>query len=120
MGAGLSKLQERNGFSITEILISIVIIAVGVIGLASAVSFAATELWYGDRDTHLSMLITDQMERLKAAGYDAVTPGQRSEAGYVLEWIVEGSAPKKVILTAGYRSRDGQARADTIVTYLTP
>jgi Tfp pilus assembly protein PilV len=116
----LAKLQERNGFSVTEILVSIVIIAVGVIGLASAVGFASTELWYGDRDTHLSMLMTDQMERLKAAGHDAVTSGQRSESSYALEWIVDGSAPKKVILTAAYSSHDGMARVDTIVAYLTP
>jgi len=112
-------LQNQGGFSVTEILISIVIIAVGVIGLASAVGFASTELWYGDRDTHLSMLMTDQMERLKAAGHDTVSPGQRDESGYRLEWTVEGSAPKKVILSAAYNSHDGVARADTVVAYLT-
>lgn len=103
-----------------ELLLSVIIISVGVVGFASAVGLASLELWFGRRDTDISMLVTDQLERLKAAGHDAVTSGSREEGEIQLSWQSVGTNPKKVVLVATYPTHDGPAHADTLTTYLWP
>ncbi len=114
------RLENRAGFSIVELLLSVIIISVGVVGFASAVGLASLELWFGRRDTNISMLVTDQLEQLKAAGHDAVTSGSRNEGEIQLDWQSVGTDPKKVVLVATYQTQDGAPRADTVVTYLWP
>lgn len=118
--AWLQKLENRAGFSIVELLLSVIIISVGVVGFASAVGLASLELWFGRRDTDISMVVTDQLERLKAAGHDAVTSGSREQGEIQLTWQSVGSNPKKVVLVATYPTNDGPSGADTVITYLWP
>jgi Tfp pilus assembly protein PilV len=114
----MSRLSSRGGFSVTELLISVVVIAVGVVGLTSAVGLASTEMRLGKRDTELSMLVADQLETLKGSDHDSVVSGQRVEGPYTLVWNVQGNDPKRVVLVAEYVNADGSSRADTVVTYL--
>ncbi len=97
-----------------------IVISVGVVGFASAVGLASLELWFGQRDTNISMVVGDQLEELKAIGHDAATSGSRSEGDLQLNWQTIGSDPKKVVLVVDYLAHDGAARADTFVTYLWP
>ncbi len=114
------RFENRGGFSIVELLLSVIIISVGVVGFASAVGLASLELWFGRRDTDISMVVTDQLERLKASGHDAVTSGYREQGEIELSWQSVGSNPKKVVLVATYPTNDGPSRADTVITYLWP
>jgi prepilin-type N-terminal cleavage/methylation domain-containing protein len=111
-------LNGRAGFTITELLISVIIVSIGVVGFASAVGLASTELWFGRRDSEVSLLVVDQLEQLKSMGHDAVQPGQRVEGSYRLQWSVLGSDPKKILLVAEYPGSNGSAQRDTLVTYL--
>ena len=110
--------QGRAGFTITELLISVIIVSIGVMGFASAVGLASTELWIGRRDSEVSLLVADQLEQLKSMGHEAVQPGQRVEGSYRLQWSVLGSDAKKVILVAEYPGSKGGTQRDTLVTYL--
>jgi prepilin-type N-terminal cleavage/methylation domain-containing protein len=113
-----SPLARPRGFTITELLVSLVVISIGVIGFATAVGVMSKELWYGNRDTELALLAADQMERLKSMPPDSVRSGSRDEGAYRLAWTVQGADPKKVVLVASYVGGRGQTRADTIVTYV--
>lgn len=108
----------QSGFTITELLISMVIIGIGVVGFSTAMGLVSAELWIGERDTDVSMLVADQAEQLKALPYEAVNSGMRSEGDYQLAWMVEGGDPKKVVLEATYRRRSGSQTADTLVIYI--
>lgn len=109
----------RAGFTVTELLISVVIIAIGVVGFSTAVGLVSAELRIGERDTDVSMLVADQAEQLKSLPYESVQSGMRSEGDYELAWFVEGDNPKKVILEARYLRRSGSQMADTVVIYIT-
>ncbi|MGD8699860.1 MAG: prepilin-type N-terminal cleavage/methylation domain-containing protein [Gemmatimonadales bacterium] len=108
----------RAGFTVTELLISVVIIAIGVVGFSTAVGLVSAELQIGERDTDVSMLVADQAERLKSVPYDSVQSGMRNEGEYELAWFVEGNNPKKVILEARYLRRSGSQVADTVVIFI--
>ncbi len=114
----MSRLEGRSGFTITELLLSVIIISVGVVGFASAVGLVATELRIGGRDTEVAALLADQAERIKSLSYDAVTEGSRGVGEYVLEWEVKSFDPKKVVLRATFPAPEGGQFADTVVLYI--
>ena len=64
-----------TGFSLVELLISIIIISIGIVGFATAVGLMATELWFGLRDTELSMLVVSE----EAFGAEGAAPNVASE-----------------------------------------
>ena len=114
----MGKIQSESGFTLTELLISVVIISIGVVGFASAVGLSATELWMGRRDTEVSLLMTQQAERLKALPYDSVYSDTLQSGQYTLSWAVQGGNPKRVVLSAKFFRRSGETLADTIVFYV--
>lgn len=116
----LRAARGTEGFTLTELLISIVIISVGIVGFASAVGLASMEMWYGRRDTDISMLVTQRLERLKATPYSDLQSGQQTEGEFQLTWVVQGSQPKKITLTVDYDGSTGVSRADTLVAYVMP
>lgn len=114
----MRAVKAESGFTITELLISVVIIAIGVVGFASAVGLASTELWMGGRDTEVSMLLTEKAEKIKATHYDLVQTDSVTSGPYTLKWEVQGGNPKRVVLSATIpRKKDGVV-ADTIVFYV--
>lgn len=114
----MSKIEGRSGFTITELLLSVIIIAVGVVGFASAVGLMATELRIGRRDTDVAALLADQAEQLKSLPYASVVEGSRGVGAYTLEWEIQGLDPKKVVLSATFPVADGGQLADTVVLYI--
>jgi prepilin-type N-terminal cleavage/methylation domain-containing protein len=114
----MTKPKSQHGFTITELLISVVIIAIGVVGFSTAVGLVSTELWIGQRDTDVSMLVAHPAEALNALPYESVQSGARSEGDYQLAWVVQGSNPKKVVLEATYSRRSGSQVSDTVVIYI--
>ncbi|UCC73236.1 MAG: prepilin-type N-terminal cleavage/methylation domain-containing protein [Gemmatimonadota bacterium] len=114
----MREIQGESGFTLTELLISVVIIAIGVVGFASAVGLASTELWMGGRDTEVSMLLTQQAEKLKATPYSLVQTDSLTSGPYTISWEVQGGNPKRVVLSASIPRKDEGASADTIVIYV--
>lgn len=116
----LSAARGGEGFTLTELLISIVIISVGIVGFASAIGLASMEMWYGRRDTDISMLVTQRLERLKATPYASLQSGEQTEGDIRLSWVVEGSQSKKITLAVDYHGSSGLSRADTVVAFVMP
>jgi hypothetical protein len=108
------------GFSITEVIVSVMVVSIGVIAFATAVGLASKEIKLGQRHTDIAMLVADQLEQLKTLPYDLVQSGQRDQGDYQLTWTVVGSNPKKVVLVVHYPGLDANPRADTLVTYVAP
>ena len=115
----MDRLNSQSGFTLTELLISVIIIAIGVVGFASAVGIQSTELWIGRRDTQVSMSIMRQAEEIKALPYDSVQSGSVVDGEYTLSWVVQGANPKRVVLEVTFRSsNDTGLLADTVVFYV--
>lgn len=105
----------------TELLVSIVVFSVGVLGLASAVGVSSTEMRLGGRDTEVALLVRDQIEKLKADGYADLTPGTRVVGPYELDWeVADDGPPARLLLTVTYPGHEGSSRTDTLVTYIAP
>lgn len=115
---GTGPATGKSGFTLTELLISMVVVAIGVIGFGTAVGLVSKSLLIGQRDTELSMILQGQAERLKARSPQTVADGSREDGRYRLAWSVDEGSPAKVTLAVEYGRHDGGTAADTVVFYV--
>lgn len=110
--------RDRRGASLVEVLVSLMVFTVAVLGLTTAGFVSSTQVRVGWTDSRLWSAVHTQLDSLTAVGYDAVTSGADSVAGYAMVWTVQAGNPKKIVLVTGTADYDGVATQDTFVTYL--
>jgi prepilin-type N-terminal cleavage/methylation domain-containing protein len=69
-----ARLRARAGFSLIEIMVVLLILAVGVIPIAVVQHQARREVTEADRHTDAIVFAQGQLERLKAMGFGNVVP----------------------------------------------
>jgi Tfp pilus assembly protein PilV len=114
----LERLSGREGVSLVEILIGVVILAVALLGLAAAGGVAARQVYMGRVDMGRWAAMQEQLESLVALGYDSVATGTSNVQGYPMTWEVTGTNPKQVTLVMQRENFQRQTVYDTLVTYL--
>jgi len=111
--------RARNGFSLVEVLVSIVLLGVGILGVSSAGTAVNRQLGAARGDLHLWAAMQTVGDSLKQSGYGAVTAGSRSIGTYSVGWSVSKSVANLDIVTLGGKSTTGGiVVADTILIYL--
>ena len=69
----MSIRERRNsGFTIVEVLIAIVILAVGMLALATTSIFATTQVRVADLKTEQSLAVHQMVEQLRSIPFDSV------------------------------------------------
>ncbi|HUF12907.1 MAG TPA: prepilin-type N-terminal cleavage/methylation domain-containing protein [Longimicrobiales bacterium] len=74
----MSHSSGRGGFTIVEVLIAIVILAVGMLALATTSIFATTQVRIADLKTEESLAVQRVIEQLRSVPFDSLRA--RSEA----------------------------------------
>ena len=120
------KIRTQTGFTIVEVLIAIVILAVGMLALATTSIFATTQVKVSDLKTEQSLAVQQVVEMLRAMPYDSVaarTEANALDVGSYDVWY-NTTAQGRFLLTVnvftkgpGYRSGQGwvPAMRDTFV-----
>jgi prepilin-type N-terminal cleavage/methylation domain-containing protein len=119
--------DSRAGLSLIELMVAIVILAVGVLALAAG-SGAVTRTLYGARQaTIATQLATLQLDQLRA---EAGTTSPRcaavslSSGGPVIRqnvtmiWTVTGTARREARVVFTYPTGRGASRTDTLATII--
>jgi prepilin-type N-terminal cleavage/methylation domain-containing protein len=60
-----TQMQSNSGFTFLEVLISLMVVSVGILGLASTVNTVSTNQRGADDTTEATMIASDQMENIK-------------------------------------------------------
>lgn len=107
-----------DGFSMLEVLLSLMLFSVAVLGLSWAGMTASAQLRASRSDIQVWTAARNQLDELTALGYDSVTAGTDTVGGYPISWDVQGANPKKIILVVQARNRSGTLVPDTFVTYM--
>ena len=113
----LKRLRESDGFTLVEVIVSLILFAVMVTSLAQAIYVAGEHLRQGQTDTRMWSAAHFQMETIIADGYDDLSGGSATVEGYPMKWEVQEVDPKKVILEVT-TDRFGTSVRDTFVTYV--
>lgn len=118
------------GFSLIELMVALVILTVGVLGLAAVTAFTVQNVTAAELDTARGQALQTVVERLRALPYDSLRSGDAVVGDYKVTWSVTDNVNSSTItvvtlgpgMTPGY---DGAmpsisgAVADTF-TYTVP
>lgn len=105
----------RGGFTVVEVIIAMMILTVGVLGLAGTTAFFVQQVTLADLMTERSTAFQTIVERLQSVPYDSVTTGSDSVGVFAVTWssVDNGSQNKTVtIITTGPGTRGAPPRND--------
>ncbi|MBT8489015.1 MAG: prepilin-type N-terminal cleavage/methylation domain-containing protein [Gemmatimonadetes bacterium] len=95
---GSVRPSGRSGFSLVEVIIAIVILAVGVLGLAGSTAYIVRQITFSDLLTERSIAFQTVIDRLQSLPYDSVLNGDDSVGVFYIRWEVtpDGAQSKMV------------------------
>lgn len=93
----------RAGFTLVEVLVALIILTVGVLGLAGTTALAVRQVTFADVTAERAIALQSVIERLRSAPYDSVANGSDSIGRFQATWTVTlGQRSKSVqIVTLG-------------------
>ena len=111
-------MSGRQGFTLVEVIMALLIFAIMMVGLTSAGLVASSQLRVGRNDVRIWKAVSYRMETLLAEGYDSLSAGADTIEGYSMVWTVTATDPKKILLVIDRKTLSGDIRPDSFVAYL--
>lgn len=108
VGSAEVRRNPRGGFTIIEVIIAMMILTVGVLGLAGTTAYFVRQVTLSDLMTERAAAFQTVVDRLQSLPYDSVTTGSDSVGIYAVTWssVNNGSQNKSVtIITTGPGTR---------------
>jgi len=96
--------NRSAGFSMVEVIIAMVILTIGVLGLAGTTAHIVRQITLADLMTERSVAFQTTIDRLQSLPYDSVVDGGDSVGIFAIRWAVtpDGAQNKRVrIITMG-------------------
>ena len=97
-------MSRRSGFTMVEVVIAMLILSIGVVGLAGATAQIVRQVTLADLMTERSVAFQTIIDRLQSLPYDSVNTGSDSVGIYAIRWSsVNDGAQSKIVtlITAG-------------------
>jgi len=114
----------RAGFTLVEIMVALIVLTIGVLGLAATTMFTIRQTTLSELTTKRAAALQTVIEELRSVDYDSVRSGSDSVGSFKVSWsVTDGSRSKAVefvTLGPGLRATGGQpgigpSVADTFV-----
>jgi prepilin-type N-terminal cleavage/methylation domain-containing protein len=90
------RARLRDGFSVVELLVSLIVLSVGVLALATALGYLVLQLRAADTRTERSVAVQQIQEQIRGTDFDdvaAVTEEDADTVGsYALWWRVSSQS----------------------------
>lgn len=100
-------MRAREGFTIVELLVSLLVLSVAVLALATALGYTILQLRSADARTERSMAVTQIQEELRSRDFSNVTTKAEANAltvgDYDLWWdvVTNGNVKRVTIYSKG-------------------
>jgi Tfp pilus assembly protein PilV len=110
--------SDSRGFTIVETTVSVMVLAVGLLGLVSVAALASRLVSEGQRSTEIAALANERIEILRAQGCPAVAGGSEARGALALTWRVEEEAGGRARRLTVWVTSPGarRPRTDTVTT----
>ena len=87
----VARPTSRGGFSLIELTIAVVILAIGVLGLAGTTAFVVRQVTLADVNTERSAALQAVVERIRSTSFATVGSGSQTTGSYTVTWSVTTS-----------------------------
>ena len=105
-------LDTRRGFTVVEVVVALIILTVGVLGLAATTVYVVQQTTLAEVATERAAAVQTVVEQLRARPYPAVSDSSGSYGPYEVSWtVVPGNRSKLVTIVSvgpGLQSAEGQ------------
>jgi len=91
--------SARAGFSMVEVIIAIVILAIGVLGLAGTTAYVVRNVTLSDLMTERSAAFQTIVDRVQSLPFDSVDSGSDSIGVFSVAWSSVLDGPQNKIVT---------------------
>lgn len=98
-GAGPSRSTSRAGFSMIEVVVSLILLAVGVLGLGGTTAHVVRQITLSDLMTERSVAFQTTIDRLQSLPYDSVDSGADSVGIFAIAWTSVPDGPQNKVVT---------------------
>jgi type IV pilus assembly protein PilV len=108
------RAPSRGGFTLVEVIVAVVVLAVGVLGLAGTTTYIIREITLANMMTQRSIAVQNVIERLQAVPFDSVGTGSDSIGFFGVTWTSTNETSRSKIVTIvtsgpGVRTAAGNA-----------
>lgn len=107
--------KHERGFTIVEVVVAVLVLTVGLLGLASTAAVVTRMIAQGDRYTEASTLANRQLEVLRSQGCSSLADGSTTVGRFQVSWrvtSVSGGRGRQVTITVVSPTGRG-SRTDT-------
>ena len=107
--------RPRQGFTIIELMIAIVVLAIGVLGLAGTSAMVSRMIGGAAQQTIAANVAAGRFEKMRSRQCSAITSGTATLRGTSEAWTVSsvGTALKFVVDTVSWRGA-GQSKSNLV------
>ena len=93
-----SRPRDRGGFTMIEVIVAIVLLAVGVLGLGGTTTYIARQVTLADLMTERAATFQSVIDRLQSLPYDSVTSGTDAIGVFDVTWSSTEDGPQNKIV----------------------
>jgi prepilin-type N-terminal cleavage/methylation domain-containing protein len=90
--------RREGGFSMIEVIVAMMILTIGVLGLAGTTAYIVRQVTLGDLMTERSAAFQTIIDRLQSLPYDSVTAGSTTVGVFAISWTATNSGPQNKIV----------------------
>ena len=110
---------DRGGFTLIEVMIAVVILAIGVIALMGSSAMVTRMIGAGKHSTQAVEVATRRLENLRRIAYSTSAPctdgafasGTATGTGYTEAWVVSGTGQLRTVVdTVTYTTARGTSK----------
>lgn len=106
--------RPRRGLTLIEMIIAIIVMSIGIMGLAGTASYVAQQMGGGNAQTIAAGLATKVADSLSARRCTSLVGGTQTTRGVTLTWTVaDSSRTRWVTETVQYKPKRGPSKTVT-------
>jgi type IV pilus assembly protein PilV len=114
--AGRAGARARRGLTLIEMIIAIIVMSIGIMGLAGTASYVAIQMGGGNVQTIAAGMATKVADSLSARRCSALVDGTQTSRGVTVTWrIADSSRTKWVDESVQYRPKRGPVKTVSYV-----
>ncbi|MBT8397969.1 MAG: prepilin-type N-terminal cleavage/methylation domain-containing protein [Gemmatimonadetes bacterium] len=95
--------KGQQGFTIVEVIVAIMVLAIGLLGLAGTTMLVIKQTTLADITSDRAVVLQSTLEQIRATPYDSVAAGSETSGLYQVAWnVIQGNRWKSVeVVTTG-------------------